>query len=276
MSKRKAVNINGGGVDNVYVCKRIDCRYHARPESTAGSCDYRTIVGHGRGCPIDDCTLYAPGERENHKSTKGAIRECRDNIGTPKSIAHAAQNVPWTKLNETTERKEPRPMVTLENTDTKATQESQAPAKRGRNSEQTAIITSALIEGMTVNKICDTYGFKKQAVYDIQSKLRKNGTLQPKARKRAESKSTEKQGSIPETQPEPIQSVATADNEPETTTALVNLPSVNSVHVDEALVRAANILTSIPSTDSTKLKAAALLMVREIIDQAYDRLEGGA
>ena len=273
----------------MYKCKKKDCKYRA-PEQSVNTCDYRLITGHGRGCPIEDCTLYAPGEREKvNRTTTGIIRPPQETIGVPHSLSRAAETVPWTKLNEPKERKEPKPMVTLENTERKLTgaetsavvidERLTAPAKRGRNSEQTAVITNALIDGMTVNKICDTYGFKKQAVYDVQSRLRKNGTLSPKARKQAESDPPKKRAYTRKQKPEPAQSVATPSDEQKSETAIVmqlqgeNYMTKSELFTELTYMRVNKVMESVVSGDNPKVKAAALTMVRELRDQSEKRSE---
>jgi len=92
-------------------------------------------------------------------------------------------------------------------------------------------------------------------------------------RKTAKFRADVKQGSTPDPQATPTQSVATPANEASRVNALIRLPDKNSAHVDEALVRSTSVLGSIDQKDSTKLKAAALIMVGEIIHQASDRLD---
>ena len=45
-------------------CKS-DCKYYGRQTE---SCDYRLIVGVGRGCPADECIHYGKGAKLKRKA----------------------------------------------------------------------------------------------------------------------------------------------------------------------------------------------------------------
>jgi len=91
-------------------------------------------------------------------------------------------------------------------------------------------------------------------------------------RKRLERKTAEKQGSTHKKERKPTQRVATPSDEPVEETTLIKMPNMNSVHIDEALLRVSNVLNNVSHKDSTALKLAALMMVCEIITQANERV----
>lgn len=47
-----------------YCCTRTSCVYHPHKGPDKGTCDYMTITGHRRGCPIVGCTRYRSGKRK--------------------------------------------------------------------------------------------------------------------------------------------------------------------------------------------------------------------
>ena len=47
-----------------YCCTRTSCVYHPHKGPDKGTCDYMTITGHRRGCPIVGCTRYRTGKRK--------------------------------------------------------------------------------------------------------------------------------------------------------------------------------------------------------------------
>lgn len=49
-------------------CRREDCIYRSENCGWFVSCDYLLMTGDVRGCPIENCTKYTPGERK-HKWT---------------------------------------------------------------------------------------------------------------------------------------------------------------------------------------------------------------
>jgi len=57
------------------VCPKTDCVYRAAPK-TIGTCDFRTIMGVGRGCPIEGCVHYKSGVRKAMRpDMSGLLRE---------------------------------------------------------------------------------------------------------------------------------------------------------------------------------------------------------
>lgn len=48
-------------LERVCLCKRTDCMYMAN-QNHLHTCDYILMTGHMRGCPVEDCTKYAPGK----------------------------------------------------------------------------------------------------------------------------------------------------------------------------------------------------------------------
>lgn len=57
-----------------YCCTRQSCVYHPHRGPDKGTCDYLSITGHRRGCPIVGCDKYTPGKRKNH-TVKGVVIE---------------------------------------------------------------------------------------------------------------------------------------------------------------------------------------------------------
>lgn len=47
-----------------YCCTRTSCVYHPHKGPDKGTCDYMTITGRRRGCPIVGCTRYRSGKRK--------------------------------------------------------------------------------------------------------------------------------------------------------------------------------------------------------------------
>lgn len=44
-------------------CEKKDCVYRSENCGWLVTCDYLLMTGELRGCPIEDCDKYTPGER---------------------------------------------------------------------------------------------------------------------------------------------------------------------------------------------------------------------
>jgi hypothetical protein len=82
------------------ICKKIDCIYRAAANNV-GSCDFRTISGVGRGCPVDGCFRYKSGKRR----TRAPVKDLVLNVPVqhtpgfiPHNIFEAAQKVRMPQL----------------------------------------------------------------------------------------------------------------------------------------------------------------------------------
>ena len=305
---------SGGGVQNVYKCKRKDCSYYASNNSP-NTCDYGLITGRPRGTTIEACTVYTTGERESRRVGLVLSVKTEHPVEIPHNIAEAAQTIPGLiKHKKGAKEMTNKPVdedavmndiavrgMSIEDAAEKhkITVDTVKYIKKPRAS-RTELLTefhnktpspSRAFAGTPIRPPMPSDSQQKKKWYDtIFAELEKGRSDEEVAaefgikvkqinlargqRKRAVSAKTEKQGSTQKQKTKPTQR---EESPPETQSApevAMTLPSVSSVHVDEALLRASDVLNSISSHDSTRLKAAALLMVGEIIHQANDRVEG--
>jgi len=118
--------------------------------------------------------------------------------------------------------------------------------------------------GMKMADVIIKHGVSKQSIYSLKYRKKKA------AEKAAATIKKEKQA---EPEQVPSQNAVKQKLEQAKSLMLTTLPSENSAHVDEALARVVTVLNGVSHIDSMKLKAAALLLVKEIIQQASDRVE---
>jgi len=224
--------------------------------------------------------MYKPGERENMQTTKGMfINVETEPPDTGWSLDYAIKKLP----PKPKKRKEPkqvnmndqmnRAMDTLKTAVTAATLFDSAMAEVA---ETPLIKSSALIPDAAPKSPQKRGRNKAQTERDVKTAQRKKNAMPVQANTSAESEPAKKRASTSKPDPEPAQREESTPAKQSAPEVVMTLPSVNSVHVDKALLRAQNILNSISNHDSTKLKSAALMMVGEIIKQASDRVEGGA
>ena len=264
-------------------CERKDCKYHARPEAI-GTCDYRAITGHGRGCSIEDCVVYDPGERENRqKAYNPAIpwlkpkpiekeQNAMDNQSEFKSVVPPAKTDPPPPKVE-------RPQMPQDSSARKKWYDTVfAEIDKGRDIDEVAAEF-----GITARQIKQSRG--RRIAMEKKAKKKEPFTLTPEAEP-IPPPAEEPTAAPPDEKPMDLIDEAAASigktiykafesshNPTKEDMKMWLHGLVNDRIIDDAFSRIQTIVNAVKLSDSRRMKVAAVLVVAEIIN-SVDEIVG--